>query len=417
MTNDILFPDSLVGYWPCDNSTAEDISTNNNDGTFNNNYEVHTGQVGGGLLLGAGDYMNTSFPADFGTGAFTVSAWVKFKEIINDHLLGTFDGGGWVLQVFDGNLRFYDGSNSIDATTGPQQDTWFHALWTRDDNGNSAIYINGNQDTTANNQGDNVDTTGTFRIGGSNDNAPDGYRAVYDEVRIWDREFTQTDVDRLTAYYARGSTSELYKNLKCLARMEQLPAKSSTPHINSFTTNGSPTVVSGFIGNAVDFDAGDDQLLADNSIALGNNQTVAMWVKMDDTVDCQLYNGNGGGGQSQAIIEVNNGNYRGRAYDGTDAVGAVEGPAVDTSQYVHLAYRYDFDAGEAEFFVDGVSQGTSTNLGNGIADDSSPSIAAHPNAGNNANAKIDEVYVYDEAIPDSHIQRLVQQRIQQVQQL
>jgi len=424
MTNDILFPDSLVGYWPCDNSTAEDISTNNNDGTFTNNYEVHTGQVGGGLLLGAGDYMNTSFPADFGTGAFTVSAWVKFKEIINDHLLGTFDGGGWVLQVFDGNLRFYDGSNGIDATTGPQQDTWFHVLWTRDDSGNSAIYINGNQDTTANNQGNNLDTAGTFRIGGSNDNAPDGYRAVYDEVRIWDRGFTQTDVDRLTAYYARGSTSELYKGL--VGHWTLSDEKDNTPydnHLTFYNDDGqapeddteitNPTFTSeGKVGDAYDF-AGDSYALI-GDLGINNPATIMFWVDLNATADDHRPFGtfDGGDNASGSFGFNPTGSDEFKVWDGNQWRALWASNTSNTVDvWTHIAVTFNSN-GDATAYVNGDEKLTANNVGwdyNG----NTATIAGQYNgdSGQVLDGLMDDVRVYKGIVSQARIQQIIQQRV------
>ncbi|MHC4494231.1 MAG: hypothetical protein ACYSYM_00240 [Planctomycetota bacterium] len=74
--------EGLVGYWPLDEgggTTTADASGNGNDGTLNAP-KWDAGKFGSALNFdGVDDYVDLGNPPilDFGTGDFTVSAWVK----------------------------------------------------------------------------------------------------------------------------------------------------------------------------------------------------------------------------------------------------------------------------------------------------------------------------------------------------
>ncbi len=94
--------DGLVGYWPLDEgagTTTSDSSGNGNDGTLNLP-GWGSGKFGGALDFdGTDDYVDcgNSSILYFGTGDFTISAWIKMPSSTEVHTIwakGGDDSGG-----------------------------------------------------------------------------------------------------------------------------------------------------------------------------------------------------------------------------------------------------------------------------------------------------------------------------------
>lgn len=125
------------------------------------------------------------------TGAFTVEAWIKLDEIINnaDNLLGR--KGGADINFHDSRLRLYaDGADRIVASRAMQPGQWTHIALTRDAGGRLAIFIDGAPDPAA-----SAPWQGTLtglQLGESHPAA--GSSASYDEVRIWSRALDEREI-------------------------------------------------------------------------------------------------------------------------------------------------------------------------------------------------------------------------------
>ena len=85
--------DGLVAHWPLDeggDGTARDASGNGNDGTLNGP-TWDSGKFGGALSFdGSNDFVDcgNSSTLDFGTGDFTVSAWIKTADRAGETIFG-----------------------------------------------------------------------------------------------------------------------------------------------------------------------------------------------------------------------------------------------------------------------------------------------------------------------------------------
>ena len=85
--------DGLVAYWPLDEgggTTTADASGNGNDGTLNLP-GWDSGKFGGALNFdGVDDYVDCGNPSilDFGTGDFTISAWIKTTAPAGETIFG-----------------------------------------------------------------------------------------------------------------------------------------------------------------------------------------------------------------------------------------------------------------------------------------------------------------------------------------
>ena len=70
--------ESLVGWWRLDGN-ANDSSGNNNHGTLLGNPQMVAGKISGALELDGDDSVDLGNPSilDFGTGDWTICAWIK----------------------------------------------------------------------------------------------------------------------------------------------------------------------------------------------------------------------------------------------------------------------------------------------------------------------------------------------------
>ena len=215
---------SLIAYWDLDESTGKAIDLHASyDGTLTNApTQNQSGLLGTSYLFEEDDNekINCGLEVgDFGTSDCSISAWIKIPAEVTagdqDAILGKYAGAApqWYVFITDaelvslywrpsGTAVYISSSNSISL------DEWVHVVVTMDRDGNATIYINGEADGTpvsiSATSADNMDNSVAFILGaryyGADDaKSMDGY---LDEVGIWYRVLTQTDIDFL---YNSGS--------------------------------------------------------------------------------------------------------------------------------------------------------------------------------------------------------------------
>jgi len=208
-------PGSIVGLWHLDEGTgtnASDSSGNNNGGTI---YGATWAGSGNGMFGdalsfdGTDDYVEVADSSSLDlTGSITVEGWINLTSFSQPATVaakwkdtGGTNGRGYLLTVAtDGTPRFYistDGSNYPRATgSALSLNTWYHLAGTYD--GTSIkLYVNGTLVATTPQAGAMFLNSEPLLIG-----ANDGYggtarkftNGVIDEVRIWDRALTITEI-------------------------------------------------------------------------------------------------------------------------------------------------------------------------------------------------------------------------------
>ena len=224
----------LVAYYDMETLTAggklADLSGNGNDGALNGG--VRIGKIGG-IVGGATEFdgVDDCISITNGTGldiqdSFTMSFWVNPITLPADggpHFVitgGASDSStnGKYGAGFDSNTRkafvvvqkagtwdAYGPSSTFDLTLG----TWYHiaGVWDKPAN-NMYLYINGILDGQTVAPVSSLNSNGNLAIGALN---PSYYRtnADVDEVRIYDRALTPTEINRLYE-----ETVLAHKNLK-----------------------------------------------------------------------------------------------------------------------------------------------------------------------------------------------------------
>lgn len=227
----------LIGHWPLDETsgtTAEDISTNENNGTMQNGMDATTatvaGQIGTGLYFSqpAEHWIEMPNEAlyDMGSNDFTVSAWANFTSggaatgtIIAKGIIGACclaDGyPGYQLLKQGNNIQFRledtaAGINMVSTpgiAVGPYEDSWHHYAGVRQGN-NITLYIDGVPMSSAELSGafdtDNSWplTIGAWRWGASSRGGE--LEGAVDDARIYTRALSSDEIQNL--YASKSST-------------------------------------------------------------------------------------------------------------------------------------------------------------------------------------------------------------------
>ena len=208
----------LVGHWKFDETSgtsASDSSGNNNTGTLTNSPTWTTGKIGGALSLdGMDDYTDIGTMDVSGSG-ITIAAWVKadaFPSTIDTRFISKANstseqGHYWMLgQTNNGGdkLRFRlkagGSTQTLIASSGDLPlNTWFHTIATYDGS-TMRLYKDGIEVGSVAKSGTiDMDTTIPANIGRNPDgsNHMDG---AMDDVRIYNRALSTSDIQALYAY-------------------------------------------------------------------------------------------------------------------------------------------------------------------------------------------------------------------------
>lgn len=208
----------LVGYWPLDDtSSAPDVSGTGNDAVITGDPAEATGLFGTGAydLDGENDYLTVPDDSslEMDTDRVTVSAWVNIDQAQVDK------GSGWkaIFQKSDRsyNLQFdnaiqpeftiYD-DNWHDAGYGDVvANQWFHYVGVYDGD-EVKLYVDGSRESTNDNAGYIADSNGhPAGIGENLDQTGRHLDGQIDEVRVYDRALSDSEVRSLYAAHKTGS--------------------------------------------------------------------------------------------------------------------------------------------------------------------------------------------------------------------
>ena len=224
--------DGLVGYWPLDEgegTTTADLSGNENHGTFIGNPAWDSGKLDAALNFdGTDDAVDcgNSPILDFGTGDWTVSAWIKATAVPGDvtifgkggdHTSATLpgvryqlmlDSSDYIHPVLDDDSTKYDPTGNIKVIDGQ----WHQIVMMRRDGTKFRVYIDGVEDMGVTNHGEST-ITATYDLSGTSKfNAYIGaitdaenstpstvvleklFPGLIDDVAVWNRALTADEV-------------------------------------------------------------------------------------------------------------------------------------------------------------------------------------------------------------------------------
>ena len=210
-----VYDPSLVGWWKLDDEgtgTVIDYSGNNRNGTLHGDPQWVPGFHGEALEFDGDDYVTIDgYKGVVGSGtntpAWSVAAWVKTSG--NGEVVGwgsTGNGNRMEFRISSGRTRAEGGGGNTQGDTTMNDGRWHHIAVTVAPNSvySSGInlYLDGQLDTRTNADPDpwhpiaNFDVIFGQRYNQSNER---WFTGLIDDVRIYDRELTQAEIEVLAA--------------------------------------------------------------------------------------------------------------------------------------------------------------------------------------------------------------------------
>jgi len=206
-------------------TTTADSGSANNTATCINSPAYGPGHIGVGLLTlnpASGNYLTTSDASDynFTSTNFTISAWIKTTNPA-DTIFTTIAPAsyiGWEFAISQGSssinpglLSFYNGS-SWQSATGRVDDGAWHMVSMTYDGTNVVFYTDGAVTQTVAMTAPLYGSTPLW-LGRRNDGGfPQNFGGNIDDVRIYTRKLSSTDITQLYAY-----TGATHKNNMLMA--------------------------------------------------------------------------------------------------------------------------------------------------------------------------------------------------------
>jgi len=195
--------DGLVLYLPFNDgsgASARDDSGCGNTGALQNmsNMDWVTGKSGYAVEVnGINEYIDCGNDTSLQVTTQTISAWIK-TAVDGTYIYGSRNDsvGGGNLWITGGKLQFIlNSTQSASASTTVTDDVWHHVCVTFDDDTKAVKYfVDGNPDGTSTNAATFVHTVDKlvgFRVSG---NAGHHFDGCIDELRVYNRVLTQTEI-------------------------------------------------------------------------------------------------------------------------------------------------------------------------------------------------------------------------------
>jgi len=381
----------LVAYW---NMDANDINgTQYLDKSGKGNHATSTGSptIGKGKKREALDLNGTSQRLEvlsddslnFGTGNFTISAWIKLDDVALTQHAGIIEkgdnsevAGEWVFQILSdvssNYINFRTGAQSrISGNTTVTKGVWHHVVVTR--TGTTMYgYVDGVLDDTGSGASDNLTNTETVRIGWRSP-VYDGYfPGLIDEVHIWKHVLTTKQVKKL---YSLGNSITVNGPTRSLlgywsmndesingTSLLDMGGKSYHGTIYGAGAGNVATTTGGMVNQALDFDGTNGYVILPTAmnpaIALAQPISVAYWFKTDTTsAGCAMMGYLDGVNQFQFLMGSGQLSIRIGQTDGTTNETGTPADVYNDNKWHYLLWTYD-GVSTANLYVDNILKAT-----------------------------------------------------------
>ncbi len=279
-TNDTdTWDTSFKGVWHLQETTGganaiEDSTSNSNHGTDQGSPTLGaTGKVDGSVGFdGTNDFIDAGDPAsgslDFGTGAFTASAWIKTTATTGtggsrDDIIAKGDptSSGYAMNSQNNKATFMVGNNlELAGTTSINNGAWHYIVGTRLAGGTVYVYVDGVSENTGSNT-ESVSTATNFIFGKHGTKSESYFPGTIDEVRVSNTARSAEWIK--TSHNNQNAPSNFYSLGTEQTTAAEEGIKDSTSNNNDGATGGAMTSgdqVAGQINGSLDFDGTDDYI-------------------------------------------------------------------------------------------------------------------------------------------------------------
>ena len=222
-------PSGMVGWYPGDGD-ARDISTTHNNGMLQGGATFATGLVGQAFSLNGTDaYVQASANvAQDPTTAGSLDAWVFFNQLpsVAGHPMQVIAKGGVGTDFeigadTDDLFKFYIGAGtSVFSNTAAQTGLWYHIAGTWDSTVGLKIYVNGTLENTNTALVTRGQSGQPLEIGNHPVFGPRLFDGLIDEVEIFNRALSQTEIQAIVDAGSFG---------KCKGTPTPTPTPTATP--------------------------------------------------------------------------------------------------------------------------------------------------------------------------------------------
>ena len=422
-------PSGLVDWWKAERNALDSAGTAN--GTLNGGVTYAPGIAGDAFdFNGTSGYIAIPPSADVvGTGAFTVSTWIKTTSdglIIQQRDASNFNGE-YVLAVVGGKVNFWDYGNSEYGFNFSSSETvtdgkWHDIVAVRLASGTGEIFIDGNLDSTQAGPAVPVGSNVNVYIGADYRNLVYGYSPEYfngliDEVQIYHRALAAGDVQ--TGYvFGPAQNQAVFNSSAAPAAINGLVglwsgngnALNSTGSNPGTTTNG-VTYTAGEAGQAFQLNGQTGEVTIPDTSALDTPSfSVGGWFELTQAPAAgsefylaSKYNGNSNGWIIRVESNLTWGFSIARSSSAATTASSSKPLPLDTLFYLAATY----DGNTANIYVDGVLAGTTT-LPDGYAFSTSPLVLGGASwfSGGCTSGLIQDFSYFNRALSPTEVQAL-----------
>ncbi len=438
---DYIAPTSgLTSYWKFNESsgTSAADSAGSNTGTLTNMNTPSvwvSGYSSNALDFdGSNDYVALPAPGIMGTGATTFSAWI-YPRYTGAGIATLFGMGyqglecgvlGWNASYSCSHDAFSTWSTTPTGSYVPNQ--WVHFVAVRHSDGTTTLYLNGSQSGAAHQASGTVNAGTISSALGAAYNGANGFDGLMDEVRIYNRELSSSEISDL---YGINLQRGLIGHWKLDESSGTLADSSGSS--NSGTAQNSPTYAptGGRMNGAINFDGTNDRIdiANESNFDLDYTQpfTLSTWVyrdtsttedglieKVDSSLDYRGYSvwlpqpSDCPASSANCIqLDIKNASVTSAASVNTN------GGAIATAGWYHIVATYNGNSSISgmKIYVNGVSQAVNTVTNNLSATslNNNPVLLGDDTTNDNCcelDGKMDDVRIYNREFSEAEVAAL-----------
>ncbi len=432
--NEDVSTTGLVAYYKMNetswNGTTDEVidsSGNGNDGKATCRGTCSVPTTGAGKFGKAGDIDGVDDSVTISsstllkpTSQITVAAWIYphsptdyFGEVIQKN-----DRFDWRMRFehTTGEISFWSDTDTSGGNaryeTPLTANNWYHIVGIADITKNKVyIYVNGELKDDSPLAGTVLGTSnGAIMIGTLPVTAED-YDGLVDEVRIYNRALSSAEVSQLYNW-APGPVGLWKMNEPDWTGSNNTVVDSSANTNTGTAYNGANITKQGIFNSAGDFDGDNDYINVSNNVTLdpgSGSYTGMAWIKTSiSTGNAYIFGYYEGGETDRVEFRVQDGKIRILINDNGNVIYRDSLASVGNGLWHHVAFVWNTATNTLDVYVDGSASngsltGTPSNIGT-IDPAGDLSIGRRNNNESYFNGFMDNVAIYDRALPSTEIQ-------------